>query len=331
MNNSILMKIFDHTRHFIHHSSSLSLGEKLLPEDFVQQFSPSHQLEDQENLVLLLEHVAQADYAGVLAISEQDLNFLLTVSALSVDNLDGVLHLSGPVDTPVTKTVAAPPDLLAELVFLLEHPGLVNLPGGLDGEARGDPWRRLLSLAVGEQRSHIAEASEELVSGGTGRDGGTVLRSPRGVLGVEVESVIRHHRWLERRGQLLLHQQRPVNGGKEGMSLDVIDTVRPRAKSVGWISFEESSQERLGFCTGKLRHPQLGLEDLVHRLLPVLSLERKATCQHLVHQDAETPPIRGEVVAAPVDNLGSHVLNGTWEKIFVSTLENLIWNLPQKL
>ena len=148
MNNSILMEIFDDTRNFVHHSSSFSLGEKLLPENFVEQFSSSHQLEHQKNLVLLLEHVPQADYAGVLAIPQQDLDFLLAVSALSVDNLDGVLYPGGAVDTPVANTVAAPPDLLAHLVLLLEHPRLVDLPGGLDGDARSVPWRRLLGLAV---------------------------------------------------------------------------------------------------------------------------------------------------------------------------------------
>ena len=148
MNDSILMEIFDGTGHFVHHSSGLSLGEKLLPENFVEELSASHQLEHQEDLVLLLEHVTQADDAGVLAISQQDLNLLLAVSVLSVYNLDGVLHLGGAVDTPVADTVAAPPDLLAHLVLLLEHPGLVNLPGGLDSDARSVPRHRLLGLAV---------------------------------------------------------------------------------------------------------------------------------------------------------------------------------------
>ena len=73
------MQILDYVRDFLHDGSRLSLREEFLSEDFVQQLSASHQLEHEVDLVLLLEHVPQADYVRVLAVPEEDLNFLLAV------------------------------------------------------------------------------------------------------------------------------------------------------------------------------------------------------------------------------------------------------------
>ena len=73
------MQILDYVRDFLHDGSRLSLREEFLSEDFVQQLSASHQLEHEVDLVLLFKHVPQADDVRVLAVSEEDLNLLLTV------------------------------------------------------------------------------------------------------------------------------------------------------------------------------------------------------------------------------------------------------------
>ena len=84
---------------------------------------------------------------------------------------------------------------------------------------------------------------------------------------------------------------------------------------VSWVPFEQSSEQKLGLWAEVLRHPEFGLQDLVHRLLPVLALERQLTGQHLVHQDAEAPPVGAEAVPLPVDHLGGHVLDGAAERV----------------
>ena len=79
MNHTILMQILDYVRDFLHDGSRLSLRKEFLFEDFVQQLSASHQLEHEVDLVLLLEHVPEADDVRVLAVPEEDLNLLLAV------------------------------------------------------------------------------------------------------------------------------------------------------------------------------------------------------------------------------------------------------------
>ena len=78
------MQILDYVRDFLHDGSRLPFREEFLPEDFVQQLAASHQLEHEVDLVLLLEHVPQADYVRVLAVPEEDLNLLLAVSLTPV-------------------------------------------------------------------------------------------------------------------------------------------------------------------------------------------------------------------------------------------------------
>ena len=78
VDHSVLVEVLHHAGHLVHHGPGLALREELLPEDFVQKLSASHQLEDEEDLVLLLEHVPQADDVGMLPVAEQDLNLMTT-------------------------------------------------------------------------------------------------------------------------------------------------------------------------------------------------------------------------------------------------------------
>ena len=92
MNNPILMQVFDNVCDFLHDSSGLPLREELLAQYFVEQLSAAHELEHEVDLVLLLEHVAEADDVGVLPVPQQDLHLLVAVPLASVNNFNGVLN-----------------------------------------------------------------------------------------------------------------------------------------------------------------------------------------------------------------------------------------------
>ena len=67
--------------------------------------------------------------SGYLSVSQQNLHLLLALPLAAVDDLDRALHSGVAVDTAVADAVAAPPDLLAQLVLRAEHPtSLVQRP-----------------------------------------------------------------------------------------------------------------------------------------------------------------------------------------------------------
>lgn len=54
------------------------------------------------------------------------------------------------------------------------------------------------------------------------------------------------------------------------------------AETIGRIAFEQGSEQGLSHGTQVLWHAQSGLENLIHRLLSVLSMKGQLTCQHFI-------------------------------------------------
>ena len=179
-----------------------------------------------------------------------------------------------------------------------------------------------IDLCLSQQWSHVAETPEQLVCGGAGWNCWGVLGCPRCVLCVKMKRIVRDNCWLKRGDDLFLEKFVPVDGGEEGMVLDVVDSVRARPESVGGIPLEQSSEQGLGLWTQIVRHRELSLQNLIHRLLPVLSLERKTTRQHLIHKDSVAPPVCGEVMTPPIHNFRRHILHrpAKTERLLLKTL-----------
>ena len=88
------MKVFDGGRDSLHAGLGLPFGEKLLPQDLVEEFSAAHQLEDEEDVVLVLERVAEADDVRVRAVPQQDLDLLTAIPLAFINNLQSKIRMS---------------------------------------------------------------------------------------------------------------------------------------------------------------------------------------------------------------------------------------------
>ena len=64
--------------------------------------------------------------------------------------------------------------------------------------------------------------------------------------------------------------------------IDIVLSPLTCSQSVNGVPLEEGPEQGLGLRAEVLWHPQLGLEDLGHRVLAVVALERELSGQHLV-------------------------------------------------
>ena len=80
---------------------------------------------------------------------------------------------------------------------------------------------------------------------------------------------------LERGILLSGNELLPVDAGEELVSFDLIDSSWSSAESIVGVPLEETAQQTLSLGAQKLRHPQLGAENLFHRILAIFTLDER--------------------------------------------------------
>ena len=109
-------------------------------------------------------------------------------------------------------------------------------------------------------------------------------------------------------------QPLPVDGAEEGVGLDRGAASWCAAESLVYRSRQEAAQDAHGTLTDPGRVDDLLMENVVEELVVVIALERRLSRQHLVHQDAQRPPVNRAIVHALLDDLWRDVVGGPAER-----------------
>ncbi len=133
-------------------------------------------------------------------------------------------------------------------------------------------------------------------------------------LGVKVSRVgVAHDLRLEGRLHPALLQGRPVHGGEERVRHYLLGVVPPPAEALRRVLLQESGEEppgQLGHLGGEAH--RLHQDELEHGLVVVV-VEGEAAGHHLVHDDADAPPVDGAPVVHVLQHLRGQVLRGAAE------------------
>lgn len=143
-----------------------------------------------------------------------------------------------------------------------------------------------------------------------------------GELRVEVARVgvwgnLRLKRWHD----FLVIQVIPVDAGEERVRHDLLDVVHAASKAPLWVLLQKSAQQRFGFVGNVSRELDVLHHDESEQNVVVAVVERQATANHLVHDDARAPPVDGASVVVVFKNFGCEVLGSAWKKRSVRFFE----------
>lgn len=97
------------------------------------------------------------------------------------------------------------------------------------------------------------------------------------------------------------------------MILDVVDPVFEVSVPFGEVNLKQIPEQVLEVGTEVRREPDSAADDLLVDLNGLIGEERRITGGHLVHQNAQGPPIHGLVVPFAQNDLGREVLRGAAE------------------
>lgn len=112
---------------------------------------------------------------------------------------------------------------------------------------------------------------------------------------------------------LPLEKLAPVNVGEEVVRFDLCGAVS--TETTNGITVQQSCEQITGgrWYNVAAREGQRFLQNLAVHLVDVLIVERRQTCQHLVEQDTQSPPINSLGVAIAKQKFGSKVFGSTAE------------------
>ena len=117
-----------------------------------------------------------------------------------------------------------------------------------------------------------------------------------------------------RRLLALLEHLRPVGRLEEGRARDVAVATLERAESLARVGDKQLGDELTRALADERRVAHLVAEDLLINVHRVVGAKGRLADEHLKDQDAECPPVDGEVVALVGDDLGREVLGRAAER-----------------
>ena len=125
---------------------------------------------------------------------------------------------------------------------------------------------------------------------------------------------VAHHIGVERRLQLPLEEEVPVDGAEEGVAHDEGVVALPRAQPQGLVLLQQPLQQVPGAGGDVVPQSEGLVENVVVHFGHVPAVEGREAVHHLVGDHAQAPPVHRPAIVLLLEHLWSQVLGGTTER-----------------